>query len=614
MPAAVMVPMIPEEENQVETDKCDLETLLQRLKCGKSGDSELFKEEFRIQLLPQSQHPLCNMVDRKAQNDSIYLLQRELQVPLEQLTSESLDGVLDVDSLAGRVETDGEDSTRDDSMEDTPKIVAELHPVSVKEARYFLSLYAMAHNPAVADAQPAVFPLWVKVEVLSSRERVCYMGSELHTNRRGQVTGMSTYTVTAKGPFPTPANLPTLEALQKKHRATVFPPNNNVVNRGFVQYDVFGTGSQDAAGERQTSVLIECGWKDVTSVLQLPPYNSDTVMHIRAVPGDMKSAAYSIYRELQTLTGFVEGLQTGEVLWCQEENAVPLTTTVRSFIEEFTDLHVKKPALQKVQNESDINSPMHSMLLPPRKDLDFTEALWEKLLGCSGYQELVDCLQLVLAALQQGKIQPMVHRSNQSELACLVRESFKGTMRPPDLDGSLPVRLLAEIGIEKMKRDYTHFFIAEELTTLSQLSAYLKTDASLEDNLALLHKLHVILEMVAACKAFLNLPHENLRTLLGMALQHYGNHHHDDGHTFRLPLSAGACIKKVYERSQAAVWRLEQTSGGKDDQVTSVCQISTRPPYEHAVCALEDMTLGDPAADTQPYYLTTVQQSRVHFT
>ncbi|XP_066270442.1 protein zwilch homolog [Branchiostoma lanceolatum] len=612
MPAAMMV---PEEENQEEMDKEDLETLLQRLKCGKNGDSELFQEEFRIQLLPQSQHPLCNLTDRTARNGSIYLLQRELQVFSDHVTSESLEGVMDMNSLQAGMETDEmSDSTKDDSMEEKPGMVTELHPVSVKEARYFLSLYAMAHNPAAADAQSAVFPLWVKVEVQSSRERVCYMGSELHSNKKGQVTGMSTFTVTAKGPLPNPANLPTLDVLQKRHRARVFPPNNNVVNRGFAQYDVFGTGSHDATGDNQTSVLIECSWKDVTSVLQLPPYNSDTVMHIRAVPGDMKSAAYNIYRELQTLTGFVEGLKTGEVLWCLEENATPLTTTVSNFIQEFTELHVKKPTLQKVQNEADINSPMHSMLLPPRKDLDFTEALWEKLLGCSGYQELVDCLQLVCAALQQGKIQPMVHRSNQSELACLVRESFKGTMRAPELDGSLPVRLLAEIGVEKMKRDYTHFFIAEELTTLSQLSAYLKTDASLEDDLALLHKLHVILEMVAACKAFLDLPHENLRTLLGMALQHYGNHPHDDGHTFQLPLSAGACVKRVYERSQAAMWRLEQMSGGKEDQVTSVSQISTRPLYEHAVCALGDMTLGDPMTDTQPYFLTTVQQSRVHFT
>ena len=52
-----------------------------------------------------------------------------------------------------------------------------------------------------------------------------------------------------------------------------------------------------------------------------------------------------------------------------------------------------------------------------------------------------------------------VHKSNKSQLAQLVRDSYYGKMVQPRLADTAPIRLLAEIAVEKILRDYMNAFI-----------------------------------------------------------------------------------------------------------------------------------------------------------
>ena len=174
------------------------------------------------------------------------------------------------------------------------------------------------------------------------------------------------------------------------------------------------------------------------------------------------------------------------------------------------------------EEQEEALSPLKYLKLVNRKDLDFTEQLWKLLKGrfawprvitsnaafvhvplqylklplvlwnipeCASYQELTDSLQVIFKSLQTAELQPMVrakplkwvcssqlcmhttcgkswiyscrqvHKSNKSQLAQLVRDSYFKHLSMPSLDGTVPLELLVGIGIEKMRRDYAHALV-----------------------------------------------------------------------------------------------------------------------------------------------------------
>ena len=68
---------------------------------------------------------------------------------------------------------------------------------------------------------------------------------------------------------------------------------------------------------------------------------------------------------------------------------------------------------------------------------------------------------MVLAKLNSQAIQPMIHKQNGTRLATLVRQSYTGTMDAVDLTGLTPLRILAEIGTEKLLRCHTFHLIGQ---------------------------------------------------------------------------------------------------------------------------------------------------------
>ena len=54
-----------------------------------------------------------------------------------------------------------------------------------------------------------------------------------------------------------------------------------------------------------------------------------------------------------------------------------------------------------------------------------------------------------------------MHKTNRSKMATLIRNSYHGNMTFPALQGLEPLEMLAEIGLEKLQRDYQNTFIGE---------------------------------------------------------------------------------------------------------------------------------------------------------
>ena len=76
-------------------------------------------------------------------------------------------------------------------------------------------------------------------------------------------------------------------------------------------------------------------------------------------------------------------------------------------------------------------------------------------------------------------------------------------MAIPEMTGRLPLEILVEIGIEKLKRDYVHSIMSSYLAGKDNLAPFLAPAQSRRESLANLHRLHVVVELIAVLQTYL---------------------------------------------------------------------------------------------------------------
>lgn len=112
------------------------------------------------------------------------------------------------------------------------------------------------------------------------------------------------------------------------------------------------------------------------------------------------------------------------------------------------------------------------------------------ILGVTSYQDIGDCLKLVIDALRYGDIKPWVwkyspvkccitkkksqwlfyvelwwfyslqiHRDSSSSLSKLILQSYHQQIDHVSLSGVTPVHMLLEMGLDKMRKDYINYLI-----------------------------------------------------------------------------------------------------------------------------------------------------------
>lgn len=123
--------------------------------------------------------------------------------------------------------------------------------------------------------------------------------------------------------------------------------------------------------------------------------------------------------------------------------------------------------------------------LPVRADLDFTEKLWNFCSTVSSEDDLRAVLGATFDLLDRGEIFPMVHKSNESALAGLVRDAIKlSRTKASSRDHNEQRGLLSqtfqswlsrslqctiETGLCKLKRDYVHYLVGNDVATWEDL-------------------------------------------------------------------------------------------------------------------------------------------------
>uniref|UniRef100_A0A7N8WKS9 Protein zwilch n=1 Tax=Mastacembelus armatus TaxID=205130 RepID=A0A7N8WKS9_9TELE len=427
-------------------------------------------------------------------------------------------------------------------------------PLTIMKARQLLSLYTLSQNANVSavDNNPALHPLWVRCD-MSDPAGTTWFGAET-VCVSNKVSGIKLYSVTCK------------DELKQEHKKRHHP--SSMVIKGSARFSLFGsTVVENTIIESQSNVTVDFKWCHVESILETPPLSSTATLNIKVASGDMRSPMFEMYRELEFLLfqTLADGLRTGETEWIEpveSVSAVNLTKTTKL--------------------KSETETPIFNSLLE-RGDLDFVEQLWVRMRkSVTSYQDIGDCLKLVIEALRYGDIKPWIHRDSSSSLSKLILQSYHQQMDHVSLTGLTPVHMLLEMGLDKMRKDYINYLIGEELTTLNHLCYFLSTDVDLQEQVIRLRKLHHLLEIIVTCSAFLGLPYDRLFLLTQSCLQHYKTNPYDEEHEFKLQIKP-ALISHFYQKEHPAVWEVEVSSGHGPREVRTSLQLSDRPLVDHVI-------------------------------
>ena len=168
----------------------------------------------------------------------------------------------------------------------------------------------------------------------------------------------------------------------------------------------------------------------------------------------------------------------------------------------------------------------------------------------------MEVIHYIVKVLREGELQPFIHKDNNTTIAQMVKDSYRGQLRTPVVAGLSPLTYLAEIGIQKLTHDYIHVFLSKNLTTRSQLEYFIKSNLELEDRLERLSKLQNVLEVVIILKEALDLPQPSLGDNTRQILKHYEQSAIDNGHHFLLPVPTSA-LSGVLESYAPCEWRAE---------------------------------------------------------
>ncbi|KAJ8002452.1 hypothetical protein DPEC_G00159070 [Dallia pectoralis] len=490
--------------------------------------------------------------------------------------------VLDPDDDEEIESHSGDETSQEAKMEPGPQ------PLSISKARQLLSWYTISQNAAVPPGESLpcpipLLPLWVRCD-MTDPAATAWLAAEV------VCPGVKLYSVTCKGSTVDKSTFITLDELKQEHKKRHHQSPFQMVSRGWSQYSLFGsTVVENTTIQSQSSVTADFRWNHVQSILESPPLSSTATLNIKVSSGDPRSPMFQMFRELEFLQILAEGLRTGETEWMEPLETSSAVDLIREYLDELQNTvknlqnqSAKETQTGKVKMDSAVEASIFSNLME-RGDLDFIEQLWVRMRkSVTSYQDVRDCLKLVIQALQYGDIKPWIHRDSSSSLSKLILQSYHHQMDHVSLSGFTPVHMLLEMGLDKMRKDYINYLIGQELTTLNHLSYFLNTEVDLQEQVIRLRKLHHLLEIMVTCSSFLGLPYDRLFLLTQSCLQYYKTCPYDEDHEFNLPIKP-ALISHFYQKEPAMSWGVMLSSGHGPKEVRTSWYLSDKPLVDHVI-------------------------------
>ncbi|XP_052280307.1 protein zwilch homolog [Dreissena polymorpha] len=314
----------------------------------------------------------------------------------------------------------------------------------------------------------------------------------------------------------------------------------------------------DFSLENASFIQLELNWKIIPGqsflMLHEPPLQAKTVARIRNYLGNPESRLSAMYQELEVLRTVIEGLETTEVNWIGT-NEQPLVEDVKKLVEQLklgSDI-VDIRHGETTRATDDDGEAINLDMVEERKDLDFTDLLWKILQGCTSYMELIETLKYIVGELRKGDLQPFIHSYNNTTVGQMVKDSYRGQLRDPVLTGLGPLQYMAEMGVQKLTRDYVHMFLSKNLANMGMLDFFLKGNLELEEKLNRLRRLQDTLETVMMLNNNLTLPHESLAKCCREMLKFYETNQISSSHSFTFSVPS-AYIRNVFDKFAPTEW------------------------------------------------------------
>ncbi|XP_001625803.2 protein zwilch homolog [Nematostella vectensis] len=523
--------------------------------------------------------------------------------------------------------SDGSTSTFDVQLTN----LASVNPVQKDEARYLISLfdYALANNHEISEEVKNI-PLCVMVSGENSANEM----SLAHLASIPKHSTINHVIVSSRGPFIDPNALPNINFFKKWHAGSTSGP---IQTCGYAIFELLGLShaSSEPQGDTLSSVLIEFAWENVSDVLQMPPLSCNSVLHVQNIPGSMELCALKLNMEVEQLKILSEMLNEQEKEWpFDSEDLESAFDRTAKLLEKQNSVDTETPASEKEMDDTNDCLPFDQDTFAARKELDFTESLWMVLKDAADFEDVAASIQSAFFATLSGKQQPILYGSNTSSIAELMRavltcdtneEKHKLRMRMEEIisDKSEILRCLVEIGVEKLLRDLTTYFLSEELVTQEQLSYYTDTSPDLVSRVSMVGKMHNILDLILTTKSVIDVGHSNLQLLTQSSLTYYKHHTVGDHPVFSLSLpafgmSSSSAIKQIIASQKPSTWCVSLKSKTKKGEIVSVVHISTTMltgKAENSVLDISalnedgDCTINGLQRSKLPYYLTFAKQT-----
>ena len=318
-----------------------------------------------------------------------------------------------------------------------------------------------------------------------------------------------------------------------------------------------------------SSIKVVSSWNKVTSLLESPPVDADTMLMVDLVAGDEKLDTSQLWTELQLLTGFVRGLTGAGVTWLGGEEELDTESLVTEVIETIRQIGPRS-GVTKLESETLADQEdLEPFSFKARQEVDFTDILWSNLFKVQSYHQLTEAFKNIFSSLINEEIRPFIYaRNNTKSVVTIVNSIVRGSETIPDMSGSLPLEMLIECGLEKLRRDYSHTLLNGELASKESIAQYLVSDSP-EAALARLHSLHLLVELAVLLETHTKLPSDVLRSVLGSALSSSKSEKDTDlrrSYKFVVPTQA---LDNLLVHSPD-VWQLRLSSGKKKCQTFHV--------------------------------------------
>ncbi|GFY58017.1 protein zwilch homolog, partial [Trichonephila inaurata madagascariensis] len=378
--------------------------------------------------------------------------------------------------------------------------------------------------------------------------------------------------------------LPELSVLKMDHLKGLF--FCNMKTSVFARYDFLQHENKENSTlkpVKDASLFMECSWSNCVFVLE--PLTDDCVcVAIKAVGGCFESGAFSMYKEIKLIEALQEGLQTGMMSWLNTETDRNIFQEVKELInceKSNPSKNEKCPTVLTEQEMHDQDSPFEKAVIKKRTNLDFTEKLWVILKDCSSTEELIEILTFVYNSFDDFIARPFVFEKNKSTIALDVKNMKEKLILCPVLEPKTALKLLLEIGIEKMRRDYATIFLSLELIPHECLSYYHQFDLLSLESITCLRKLHCVLELAIVCLKYLSLPSGLLSTFVRNTLKHYTavpDIDFDHVFSFQIPTIKA---RQLLDLMRPTIWELTLTSSGEGFMKQNIHFFKTTPVHEH---------------------------------